>query len=630
MAIVYDPGMINMWKPEGIGADPPSTSQRHTVFKIQGGEETLVIPVYTNTKVTEVKYFMAMMLGVDIGRLKFTHRQGTMIRQNLDCEEVARQVTVHGIKSFSREQKEWPYPLVIIGAGHLGLKTGLTWLMEKPQYTNWVLFDRRPEVGGTSWWQQANKTSRLQTEVAVYHLQFHETQGWPPDASENPWPSRDQLILNFTTVCKEWGMYPYFRMETDVVKMNIIGKDYWEQYYELSIQNKHGEESIFQTSGMCFYPGNLTNPKRVIYKGEELFDGDIVYGISCEYDYSRCTNNNVSIIGSGAFAVENVRTCVEYAVKKIFMVCRRKTLAMPRIVSWLCNQSMQFISAALTMEAMSPMYGLIGCDHWSYYAVYANEARTTVTLRQKSRFGIGDVYFLAMYYEMVEHIVDDVKRLSQNKIHLMNGRTLDDISSILKLLGFNGEFNNDRLFKLKELYGFWANRDFRRYIVAEPLGVDANNFGGTSFSPGAISWSEQQVHLFHYPKDWVPVMESGAMPVHVADESIDRPAYVVEARHGALVGVSIGSLIRGIGDRGAVTGPLANLRSWQIHPIDKFIECARKEWEMWIRQIESHGYTKPAPPYPYTIEMVNGYLEKEKDSYREMEARMMRQMGAQQ
>mmetsp|Transcript_29566 Transcript_29566/g.68766 ORF Transcript_29566/g.68766 Transcript_29566/m.68766 type:complete len:629 (+) Transcript_29566:38-1924(+) len=628
MAITYDPGMIHIWQPKGVGQDPPSTSQRTTVLKIFGNDETLTLPVYTNTKVQEVKGLLEFRLGLEQGRLKFFHRQGATIRQNLDCEEIARQVTVHGIKQFAREKKEWPYPLVVIGAGHCGLKVGLTWMMEKPHYTNWVLFDRRPEVGGTSWWQQANKTSRLQTEVAVYHLEYHETTGWPADAMENPWPSRDQLIDNFKKVSREFGLYPYMRLNTDVTKMNIIGKDYWEQSYELSISHK-GEESVVQASGMCFFPGNLTNPKRVIYKGEELFDGDVVYGISCEYDYGRCTNKNIAIVGSGAFAVENVRTCVEHNVKKIYMICRRKTLAMPRVVSWLINQSQQFVSAALTMEAMTPMYSLIGVDHWQYYAVYSNEARTNVNLRQKSRFGIGDVYYLAMYYESCEHIVDDIKRVSQHKLHLMNGRNLEDVTSILKLLGFNGEFQNDRLYKMKELYGFWANRDFRRYIVAEPLGVDANNFGGTSFSPGAISWAEQQVHLFHYPKDWVPVMESGAMPVHVADESIDRPAYVVEARHGALTGITIGSLVPGIGERGAVSGAIKPQRMWAIHPIDKFIECARTEWEMWIKIIENHGYTKPAPPYPYTVELVGTYLEKEREAYREQEARMMRQMGLQ-
>ena len=57
-----------------------------------------------------------------------------------------------------------------------------------------------------------------------------------------------------------------------------------------------------------------------------------------------------------------------------------------------------------------------------------------------------------------------------------------------------------RVMKIKELVGFWVNDDPRRYVVAEPVSVMATNFGGTSFSPGAISWAEQGMHFMFYPK----------------------------------------------------------------------------------------------------------------------------------
>lgn len=624
--IVPDMGWLGAWQPTGIGQDPPSTTQRSSVLTVFGTEKTITIPVFTNTKVYEVKGMLSYKLGVPPEQMKFTMKQGTIFRTNLDYEEIARKVTVSGIRDFCREKKEWPHPCCVIGAGHIGLKMAMTWLMESPQYTNFIIFDRYSKVGGTSWHKQANKTTRLQTEVGAYHLEYHEDNGWPDDAETNCWPSRDQILAHFQDRANKWGMMPYIKLNTNCTKLNIVGKDYWDCYYEVSLDEK-GKESMITVSNVSFFPGNLTNPKRVVYKGEDTFEGDIVYGISCEYDYSVSTGNDVAIIGSGAFAVENVRTLVEHQARKIYMICRRKNMSMPRVVSWYINQSAQFISAILTLEASSPMYDLIGVDQWSYYCVYANEARTTCTMRQKSRFGIGDVYFLAMYYEMLDHVVDDVKRVSPNKIHLISGRTLENIKSILKLLGFNGEFENDRLMKLKELYGWWCNRDFKRYIVAEPLGVDANNFGGTSFSPGAIMWAEEQVFLLHYPKDFAPCLEAMGFPTHVADESIDRPAYVVEARHGALCGITLGALVPGIGERGNVTGPLKRQRMWDMHPPEKFLLAAQKEWDHWSKIIQDAGYTKPHPPYPYTVELINGYLEKEQESYRAQEERMRKQMG---
>ena len=134
-------------------------------------------------------------------------------------------------------------------------------------------------------------------------------------------------------------------------------------------------------------------------------------------------------------------------------------------------------------------------DQWSYYSVISNEARTNVTIKQKARFGIGDVYFLAAACGYCEHIVDDTKRVSGNTIHLNSGRKLEDVRSILKLCGFNGEplrmklmqgrgmlarsptclcarhyhtlkqrFANDRLLKIKELYGWWVNKESQMQI----------------------------------------------------------------------------------------------------------------------------------------------------------------------
>mmetsp|Transcript_15297 Transcript_15297/g.43370 ORF Transcript_15297/g.43370 Transcript_15297/m.43370 type:complete len:628 (-) Transcript_15297:60-1943(-) len=618
MTIVLDDGMLQAWKPKGVCKDPPSMSVKRVELRIWQSDEHLSLPVYTNTKVAEVKALMEQRFGLDPGVLKFTHKQGSMYRENLDCEEIARHVTVRGIRSFARVRQVYAHPHGIIGAGHIGLKLAMTWLMEKPPYTNFVLFDKRPEVGGTSWWSQANSTSRLQTEVGVYHLEFHEDNGWPADCRVNPWPTRDQLLERFKKTSEEFGILPYCRMNTEVTSLNIIGRDFSTQYYELQLDHQ-GAKSTANVASVSFFPGNLTIPKRVIYQGEDQYDGDIVYGISDEFDYGRATGVQVAIIGSGAFAVENVRTCVEYKALKVFMICRRKTISMPRVVSWLLNQSLQVISAALAVEAMSPMYDLIGVDQWGYYSVFANESRTNVTIKQKSRFGIGDVYFLSMYFGFCEHIVDDIKRVSRHRLHLVSGRSIEDVPVMLKLLGFNGEFENDRLMKIKELYGWWVNRDLKRYIVAEPLGVDANNFAGTSFSPGAINWAESQVHLLHYPKDFAAVLESGAMPVHVADESIDRPAYVVEARHGSMTGISLGALVPAISERGQTVGPLKHKRMWQMHPLDSFLAAAKKEWDTWSKILQDMGYDREPPEYPYTEEIVKVYLEKEQEAYRQAE-----------
>lgn len=120
-------------------------------------------------------------------------------------------------------------------------------------------------------------------------------------------------------------------------------------------------------------------------------------------------------------------------------------------------------------------------DPSSFHSFSANEARTHATIVQKSRFGIGDMYYLVVHMGKCEVVDDDVKRLSARMAHLHSGRKLS-ASVILKV---------DNRLQVKEMHGYWPNADNRRFIPSEGPGVSANNFPSTSLFPGAISWVEQ-------------------------------------------------------------------------------------------------------------------------------------------
>jgi len=295
---------------------------------------------------------------------------------------------------------------------------------------------------------------------------------------------------------------------------------------------------------------------------------------------------------------------------------------MPRIVSWYINISHEFVPASWVLEMCSPMYDLIGVDQWSYYAVNANADRSNVLIKQNSRFGIGDIYFLSMFYGKCTHLVDDISEVGYRSIHLKSGRRLDDISAMLKVLGFTGEWENDRLMKSKEQHGFWCHGDHRRYVVAEPIGVDANNFASTSFSPGAVAWSDMHMHMVAYPKDWQLLRDQGALPVHKADLENDRPAYVVDARHGSFTGIAVNAAIPMLAERSSITGPWKRLKMMQCHPLDKFLDAARKEWDSYVEQFKSDcRYDHIVPPsYPYTLDYVNRWMRREEEHYQKMQS----------
>mmetsp|Transcript_136360 Transcript_136360/g.303954 ORF Transcript_136360/g.303954 Transcript_136360/m.303954 type:complete len:656 (-) Transcript_136360:45-2012(-) len=608
------------WREDEKSKQPPSLTPFECRLSIPGTEETLGIPVVVSTKVIEVKYMLCSRLGVHPDEIKFVAKQGPLARVQNDHEECRRHIAVMGIRSFSRQRRQYEDPFVIIGAGHLGLRHGL-WNL-KYKNTHFIIVDRRHRVGGTSWLSQANKTSKLQTELGSYHLQYDESNPVPTNLP--PWPTRDQLLQHFHEVTVEYGLMPYIKFNTNVTCLDILGKNADSGPIRMHLEDTDGRYSgvmippptgrgiqDFPICGCSMYPGNLTMAMRESYKGEEQFGGDITYAMFNEYDYSRLDQKRVVIVGHGAFAVENVRTCCEYNAFRIYMVCRRKNLACPRVCSWLINQTgMTPQPCCLYMKATEPAYNLLGVDPWSYHSVTASSNRVAVTLNQKSRFGIGDVYFVANAMGKCEVIVDQVKRLGPGVMHLESGRKLE-VSVILKCLGFVGDWEVDRLMKMRECNGFWANNDNRRFVVAEFPGVSCGNLAGTSFSPGAIQFVEMASHYMNFPSDFNEMVASGSLPVHFPDAAKDKPAYVLDARQGTAVCFVVPNFAPQIQERQAsVYWWLKKQKQWECHPMEVYVAQCKEEWDNYAQKwYEEDPTLNPPPPYPYNPKMVQEFLD---------------------
>mmetsp|Transcript_70948 Transcript_70948/g.169919 ORF Transcript_70948/g.169919 Transcript_70948/m.169919 type:complete len:717 (+) Transcript_70948:128-2278(+) len=625
----------NEWEKSGKadtgGGHASSRSVRTVTLRIQGSKEEFSYPMETSTTVREAKQLLAYKFYIDTDSVQFVKKQGCSFRQMSDSDEMPRDVVVKGIKSFKRPWQKYDYPKAVIGCGHIGIKQAITFMDAGDE--DFIIFDRMSVAGGTSWMYQANATSKLQTEFGAYHLPWRPTDPIPKDEFTSPWPSRNRLLDHFRRIVADYGISPYCRMSTNVKEMNIVfkagapksGYDRWDghvDHYCLTTEHlkagrlKYGrlteaegdgaEDESIKVSAVAMYPGNLTLPRMVTYHGEESFEGQIGYGMFDEVDYDKVEGDDVAVIGHGAFAVENVRTCCEYGCGKAYLICRRKNIACPRVVSWMANRTLSPLSCKNFLDFMIPMYDMINVDPWSYYAVKGNKAGGGTLIEQKARFGIGDIYFLAIYMGKLEVVVDPgIKRLSKHCVHLEGGRKIG-CKHILKLLGFTGELDVDNLMNVNDgLLGFWADGDARRTIVAEPVSVMATKMGATSFSPGARGWSDQTMYFFHYPQDLKPVRPS--LPNHkvdYSDEGTIRPSYVVDARHGTSTGVAIGMFTRGLNEVDELAGVNKAVKHRLCHPAVKFLAAAKEDWDYYANRFlkEGYGKDKPYPEYPYRFE----------------------------
>jgi len=251
-------------------------------------------------------------------------------------------------------------------------------------------------------------------------------------------------------------------------------------------------------------------------------------------------------------------------------------------------------------------------DPWSYWAVHAPADRRSANIIQNSRFGIGDVTFLALIYGKMEYAESTVKRLTQHTIHLNDGAKLEDTRVLIKSLGLIGDFEVDRLHKMKELKGMWIEGDFRRIIAIDPLGMNAANF--TTFSTGIGTSGQvlQNKYIHDFPKEYHMMVGQGllqALPKQKADEKSERPAYVTDVKYQMSASIIVDSMCPRTAVLQQDFSPYKHEMYHRCHPTDKILKEAIEDWDKYQKEWKAQGSTHDYVPYPYTKEMITEFFQ---------------------
>mmetsp|Transcript_84984 Transcript_84984/g.275218 ORF Transcript_84984/g.275218 Transcript_84984/m.275218 type:complete len:386 (+) Transcript_84984:3-1160(+) len=376
------------------------------------------------------------------------------------------------------------------------------------------------------------------------------------------------------------------------------------------------------------WPGALVYPRPVHYKGEELFGGPMDYAVEMRFDYSHVPGKVVTIIGHGAFTMENIRTCLENSMKHLYVLCRKMNLTCPRPASWFVNQSNPPMAAAQMLDMLSHAYKMVKVDGevvdpWKMHSVMANSARTHATIMQKTRFGIGDVYFLSSAYGLMNIIVGSVKRCTFHTLHLEDGNKIE-CEVVLKCTGCLGDWKVDKLLKIKEMRGLYVNGDIRRVCSGEADGINASQFSLTTGGPGMYSMVKQLVHFWDVPNDWHRLLDMGILdqlPVHKAGEPNEEfPAYFFTASHAQSAGVVMSSVSPLLQQKCGNDEVYKNYIQLLCIPTERIIREAKADWEYYEKKFrETNMVPADAPyiPYPYDVP----FMERQFEIHREYAAK---------
>lgn len=602
-----------------------SQSSRTIILKTFNGSDQLELPCQVCTTVAEIREIVCEKTLMQAGEIDFYYKAGAYITKQKDHNTIAPVSLVKGISGFSAQKMTWPHPIGIIGQGYHGLKTAMTYLMDNN--TNIVCFDRFDRVGGYCWITGANKTSRLQTEFGSFHIWWGQhcidsgKVPWPDcngsgEGQWHVWPYKEEILRHFHYAAERFGVLPYVHFQTNVVAMEIVGDKAAEsRYYKLMVENLKPGMAPFESnvSVIYNYPGSLTRNRIIDYPGEDTFDGEIRYGMNDDTPYEKLTGQRTAILGNGAFAVENARTCIECGGTKAYIVTRRKNLASPRMPCWFVHQGPIPTPGGFVLKMFEPMYQLVDFgDPWKFWSVHANADRTNVTILQNSRFGIGDVTFLMCAWGLLEYVEAVVKRFSRHCLHLSTGEKLENVTVCLKALGLLGDYAVDKLHGMKEMVGSFCAGDWRRVIMIDATGMNAANFTTFSTGIGTTDFALSYKFLHDYPREYYKIESQGFMktlPRHKEEPEVEKPAYVTDVKYSMTGGI----ILEGMCPK------ISLLKTWmseykykmyhKAHTTKRALEVAKFEWDKYQEDWKSRGYEHEYVRYPYTEELMDQYFQ---------------------
>lgn len=593
---------------------------RMTTVKIEGSGESISLPVQIDvTDVKQIKETLASLFGAKVSDLTISTESGTQ----KDTDTVGSNVIVKGIQSFRNSRYTWPHPTVIIGGGYRGIKTAAAYM--NAGNPNFILFDRHSKFGGDAWIDAATNYSKLQTDFAAFNI------WWGPDFAITgeggygrpgwyTWFNRNEILQSFQKCAEEYGIVPHCHFNSDVTGLEIIGDpEAHDRYYDLTIDSLDKKKDPFtvKASVIYHYGGSYHQNRLIEYPGEDQFQGQIGYGMGEGFIYNdeRMKNARVAILGNGAFAVENVRTCVENGADKVFIVTRRKNLASPRVPCWFAHQGPLPTPGDMILKLFQPMYELTGMgDPFSYWAVVSNKERTYVTLSQASRFGIGDVTFLCHAYGKLEYVQDTLQRLTKHTLHLTSGQKLENITGLVKALGLMGDFRFDKLHKITHRLGDMVNGDFRRVIQIDATGMHAANFTTFALGIGVAGFVRQWQYIHSNPYEYYRAVEEFGLlqmlPVHKGSKTQpDQPIYVTNVQYEMSASIIFAGFFPQLQLFNEEDSPYKYGLVHTCHPIDKFLDECHADWDKYQKLFKEQGCTREYIKYPYTKEIIQGFFD---------------------
>ena len=188
--------------------------------------------------------------------------------------------------------------------------------------------------------------------------------------------------------------------------------------------------------------------------GDESVGGAVRRGLGGDVNALQCAAARVVVLGMGAFAIENMRTCLERGAAHVTILCRRRGTACPQIVDWV-----NFIRPFDDEYKHSAAGDAVVLDHWQKMYDTAGAARPECWAAGMLKpdghtISVSDIFFIAYRLRMLITLLGEVARLDGVDSVLTRAAERLRAGIVIKCVGFELNEGNERLLGRVCMCGF--------------------------------------------------------------------------------------------------------------------------------------------------------------------------------
>jgi len=358
---------------------------------------------------------------------------------------------------------------IVVGAGIGGVCTADVFAESGSSV---LVLEQAEKIGGV-WQSYANVYSRVNTSEVGYRI---ITQNGPAArCNEDHSPTHD-IMRDIHAVASK-HCRGCFRTQMHVNKV----EKRQDKTFDVTVQNlRDSTTHVVHAKSVNLHVNRRIGQRREVeYGHEHLFRGDIRYGFANEVLGLNFWGKRVIIVGSGAFALESLRTALEKGAKHVTILARRAGTASPKWIDMIA-----YLRPTIDKYYnLNKTGNLISFDVWK--RCYTDNGLPTPACWKEGllkphnqTISVSDAVFIGGYHGMVSLKTGEIKRFSPDGF----GVTLTDRSDlkadiVIKCTGFHLTSEASQLTGHSKTYP-WGSLDFNLVYYSEPL-FDGGMFGGS-------------------------------------------------------------------------------------------------------------------------------------------------------